>query len=118
MDANFDNALSALSLGILLALGSLGCQRAADAPVRSPSQDYPLPPPQTSDGQVVGVDNRPPEDRLAEGASSDGLAPGWSADQEGLEFDPKRPPRGTTPEHQHDADAHPAPAPVKAPASK
>ncbi|HEX3594482.1 MAG TPA: hypothetical protein VHU80_05250 [Polyangiaceae bacterium] len=39
-----------------------------DGPVRSPTLDYPLPPSQTSDGEVVGADRQPPGDKLQEGA--------------------------------------------------
>ena len=92
---------------LVLALGLLasGCAQNTDAPLRSPTKDYPLPPPQTSDGQVVGVDNRPPEDRLEEGASTDGPAPGWSIDEHGVKYDPERPPRGTTPPDAPDGTA-------------
>ena len=58
--------------GILVlsfALLSVGCGgRPADAPPRSPSLDYPPPPVETSDGQVVGADRMAPGDKLASGA--------------------------------------------------
>lgn len=38
-----------------------------DRPLRSPSLDYPLPPSQTSDGEVVGADRTPPGDKLEQG---------------------------------------------------
>jgi hypothetical protein len=91
----------ALGIGLL----ALACQHNSDAPPRSPTTDYPLPPPQTSDGQVLGADNRPPEDRLQEGASTAGPAPGWSVGEEGLKYDPERPARGTTPPDAPDAAA-------------
>lgn len=63
----------------VVVLGLLaGCKPAADAPLRSPSLDYRPPSPTTSDGRVVGVDNKPPEDHIAEGPSNKGFAPGWS----------------------------------------
>jgi len=52
------------------------------------------PPPQTSDGEVVGADRKPPERALAEGATPGHLAPGWTAGDEGLKYDPKRDPTG------------------------
>ncbi|HEV8548917.1 MAG TPA: hypothetical protein VGQ57_07815 [Polyangiaceae bacterium] len=55
------------------------------------------PPPQTSDGRVVGADDRSPERALAEGATTNHLAPGWTADKTGLKFDPKREPAGPEP---------------------
>ncbi|MEI9951800.1 MAG: hypothetical protein WDO74_23170 [Pseudomonadota bacterium] len=81
-------------MGRLLA-GVLGCSllaacgQASAAPVRSPSLDYARPPPTTSDGDPVGADRRDPADKLQEGVSSDGLAPGWDASKAGLTFDPK-----------------------------
>ena len=36
--------------------------------IRSPTVDYPPPPPQTSDGEIVGADQTPPEDKLRRGA--------------------------------------------------
>jgi hypothetical protein len=50
----------------LLAAGCGG--RSADAPPRSPGLDYPPPPVETSDGQVVGADRMAPGDKLASGA--------------------------------------------------
>ena len=97
IDANFGLRRRSGLLALSFALLALGCQRAADAPLRSPTKDYPLPPPQTSDGQVVGADNRPPEDRLEEGVSSGGPAPGWSVGEDGLNYDPERKPRGSKP---------------------
>jgi hypothetical protein len=54
-----------LAAGLLL---SISCAPSNDAPVRSPTSDFPHPPAQTSDGRVVGVDGRPPEDTLRSGA--------------------------------------------------
>ncbi|HKO46282.1 MAG TPA: hypothetical protein VJV79_01080 [Polyangiaceae bacterium] len=76
--------------------GVLGCsllvacgQGSAAAPVRSPSLDYTPPTPTTSDGDTVGADRRGPGDKLHEGVTSDGPAPGWNASKNGLTFDPK-----------------------------
>ena len=105
--ANFGPRRRASLRVVPLALLLLSCAGNSDPPARSPTTDYPLPPPQTSDGQVLGADNRAPEDRLQEGPSTDGPAPGWSIDEHGVKYDPERPPRGTTP-----PDA-PADAPAK-----
>jgi hypothetical protein len=55
----------------------LGCGR-PDAGARSPTNDYPLPPAQTGDGEVIGADRKPPEDKLREGprVGDDGVKPG------------------------------------------
>jgi len=80
-----------------LRLGLLGCallvacgQANAAAPVRSPSLDYAPPAPTTADGDTVGADRRSPGDKLNEGVTSDGLAPGWDAGKAGPTYDPKR----------------------------
>ena len=79
--------LSASVLGLVLA----GCaQSNTAAPLRSPSVDYAPPAPTTADGDTVGADRRGPADKLHEGVTSDGPAPGWEAGKEGLTFDPKR----------------------------
>lgn len=67
------------------------CASNPDGPVRSPARDYPSQPPRTSDGQVVGADNKAPGELLEESATTDHLAPGWTADEHGLKYDPKRP---------------------------
>lgn len=62
--------------------------------LRSPTRDYPPPPPRDVDGRVMGADNISPEDRLEQGArvgTKNELAPGWKADKEkGLTYDPER----------------------------
>jgi hypothetical protein len=65
-----------ISLLALLAVTGCGA-RQSDAPVRSPSLDYPPPPAQTSDGEVVGVDRVPPGDRLQQGpkVGTEGVKP-------------------------------------------
>jgi len=73
----------ALQTGCLEPLGSVG------APFRSPSNDYRPPPPTTSDGEVVGADRRAPADKLAEGPTNSGAAPGWKVNSQGVTYDPK-----------------------------
>jgi len=65
-------------------------QASAGGPLRSPSLDYGPPAPTTTDGDTVGADRRGPGDKLHEGVTSDGPAPGWDASKTGLTFDPKR----------------------------
>jgi len=75
----------------LLVLSLGGCAEASpNAPLRSPSQDYGPPPPTTSDGRVVGVDNKSPGDHIAENASSRGAAPGWNFQKNRPLYDPRR----------------------------
>jgi hypothetical protein len=78
---------------------ALGCaaQPAQDRPFRSPTRDYPAPPAQTSDGEVVGVDRMAPADKLQTGPTNDGLAPGWS-----LDGGPHYHPAGEKHDHAHD----------------
>src|SRR4051812_39140412 len=68
------------------------CSSGNGAPVRSPALDYSPPAPTTTDGDTVGADRRGPGDKLHEGVTSDGPAPGWSADKgsgKALTYDPK-----------------------------
>lgn len=91
--------LFGLGAGTALLLLAAGCAAAPEAPVRSPSQDYPHPPPTTSDGEVVGADGVTASDRLQEGpraGSEADLAPGWKAGEKGLEHDPKQRTGGAT----------------------
>lgn len=62
-------------------------QQPTDGPVRSPKNDYPLPPAQTSDGLALGADNKPVEVLMEEQRSGSG----WTIDGEGVSYDPKRP---------------------------
>ena len=57
-----------LILPLFLTLAAGGCTVASggNTPTRSPSLDYALPPAQTADGQILGVDGVPPENRLRE----------------------------------------------------
>lgn len=43
--------------------------------MRSPARDYPAPPPRDSNGQVLGVDNVAPADRLQESPRVGGEGP-------------------------------------------
>jgi hypothetical protein len=68
-----------LALGCLFFYSSACAGQGApsESPMRSPTLDYPPPPQQTSDGQVVGADGVPPEVKLRSGASvgPHGVAP-------------------------------------------
>lgn len=58
----------ALALAVFLST-TIGCgdtAAARNAPVRSPGLDFHDQPPTTSDGSVVGADNKPVEDHLDE----------------------------------------------------
>jgi hypothetical protein len=80
--------LSARVLGCSLLIG---CAQSNTAPpLRSPSLDYAPPPPTTADGDTVGADRKGPSDKLHEGVTTDGPAPGWDASKKGLEYDPKK----------------------------
>lgn len=83
----FSWRLISAALGLLFVTGCL--ETSGPAPLRSPSNDYRPPPPTTSDGQVVGADRKPPADKLAEGPSNTGAAPGWKLDSSGISYDPK-----------------------------
>ncbi|MEP7052843.1 MAG: hypothetical protein ABJB12_20930 [Pseudomonadota bacterium] len=60
------------------------------APVRSPALDYEPPAPTTADGDTVGADRTGPGDKLHQGVTNTAPAPGWSADKDGVTYDPKR----------------------------
>lgn len=72
----------------------------SEAPLRSPTHDYPPPPPRESDGRVMGADNIPPGERLEQGAAvgtDNELAPGWQVGEEKpLEYDPEKRKGGAT----------------------
>jgi hypothetical protein len=65
-------ACFSLALAILAA-----CNENPQGPARSPSVDYPPPPVQTSDGQVVGADRTPPGDHIQQSprVGTQGLQP-------------------------------------------
>ncbi|MES1177621.1 MAG: hypothetical protein ABUL62_25075 [Myxococcales bacterium] len=66
------------------------CSSGTGAPVRSPSLDYSPPAPTTADGDTVGADRAGPGDKMHQGVTSDGPAPGWSATKKGPSYDPKQ----------------------------
>ncbi|HYQ44565.1 MAG TPA: hypothetical protein VER11_21425 [Polyangiaceae bacterium] len=68
----------------------VGCAQNSAAPVRSPSLDYAPPAPTTVDSNTIGADDRGPADKLHEGVTTDGPAPGWDASKAGLTYDPKK----------------------------
>lgn len=72
---------------------AMACQRPSGEPVQSPKSDS-LPPPQTSDGRVVGADNKSPSQTLAEQGTTAHPAPGWKVGPNGVSYDPKRQPGG------------------------
>jgi hypothetical protein len=80
----------AIRIAVLGCLMLASCSSGAGAPLRSPSLDYSAPPPTTADGDTVGADRRAPSDKLHEGVSTDGPAPGWDQSKTGLKYDPKR----------------------------
>ena len=83
-------ASAAVGAGVVLA-----CTAAPQPVLITPVDRHP--PPQTSNGHVVGADEKSPERALAEGATTGHLAPGWTAGDEGLKYDPKRDPAGPDP---------------------
>lgn len=88
----------------MLALaGACSSPPASERPLRSPTRDYPPPPAQTSDGEVVGADRRRPEDTLETGPTNDGLAPGWSVENGKPKYDPSDRVGGDT-DHESKAD--------------
>lgn len=59
--------MRAIVLSLWLSAMACSPPNEANRPLRSPTLDYPHPPSQTSDGQVVGADRRPPDDTLRMG---------------------------------------------------
>ena len=99
-----NTARGALGAICVAALAS-ACSRPSDAEVQAPAPDR-HPPPQTSDGRVVGADGKSPAQTLAEQPSTAHPAPGWKLERDGVSYDPKRPTvedRGST--HLPDAGA-------------
>src|SRR3954463_5406430 len=68
----------------------VACSPSSAPPLRSPSLDYAPPAPTTAGGDTVGADRRGPADKLHEGVTNDGPAPGWDASKAGPAFDPKQ----------------------------
>ena len=79
------------SIALLVTASCGGGGSPSGARIRSPSLDYPPPPAQTADGDVLGADRVPPGDKLATGAR---IGPG-----------------GFTPAHAR-PEAHPHPKPA------
>jgi len=79
-----------------LCLFVLGACASQAAPLRSPALDYQAPAARTADGDVVGADRESPSDKLSEGPSNAGPAPGWKVDKNGAAYDPKRRVGGAT----------------------
>src|SRR5215831_15935122 len=71
-------ALARISLLALLFVSGCGSASSQNnAPYRSPTHDYPLPPVTTSDGEVVGADRIPPTDKVPQGpkVGTEGVQP-------------------------------------------
>ena len=84
----FAFGLAAATVGAcVVAACAAAPQPALIAPVERPATT-------TSDGHVLGADEKSPERAMAEGATSGHLAPGWTAGDKGLKYDPKRDPAG------------------------
>ena len=81
--------MSRLWAGMLGCSLLAGCAQSNNSTLRSPSLDYSPPAPTTADGDTVGADHRGPADKLHEGVTTDGPAPGWNANKDGLTYDPK-----------------------------
>ena len=79
-----------VTASVLGSLMLLACGSAPGAPLRSPSLDYAPPVATTADGDTIGADHRGPSDKLHEGVSNEGVAPGWDATKKGLSGDPKQ----------------------------
>lgn len=76
------------AIAVFLLSSIAGCaKRDPEAPLRSPTYDYNRTPLRlSSDGSVVGVDGKDPEDRAEEMRSG-----GWYVGEDGvLRYDPKR----------------------------
>lgn len=86
-----------LGSATLLAASLFACAPTqTNKPFRSPTRDYPAPPPTTSDGRVVGADEKAPADTLEEGATPTKPAPGWEIGKKGVKYDPERRTGGAT----------------------
>lgn len=69
----------------------VGCNKTQDGTVRSPALDYQPPPPESAaDGEPVGADRLAPGDKLEQGVSTAGPAPGWREGKTGPTYDPKQ----------------------------
>jgi hypothetical protein len=94
-------------LATCVAVLAIACVRATEGAPEAPKSDG-HPPPQTSDGRVLGADDKSPERALAEQPTTAHPAPGWKLEPDGLSYDPKRPPvddKGSTRHAGPDAGA-------------
>lgn len=64
MSARGERRIGIGVIALCLAACSSAASKENAAPLRSPSRDYPLPPAQTSNGEVVGVDRQAPSEKL------------------------------------------------------
>ncbi len=74
---------------VVSALVGASCERPSDTGAVTPGTDH-HPPAQTSDGRVVGADDKSPQHLLAEQGTTAHPAPGWKIDRNGVAYDPKR----------------------------
>jgi hypothetical protein len=74
---------------VVTALVGASCERPSDTEATTPGVDH-HPPAQTSDGRVVGADDKSPQHLLAEQGTTAHPAPGWKIDKNGVAYDPKR----------------------------
>ncbi len=90
-------AVARISLLSLLFVSACGAQQ-NEAPPRSPTLDYPPPPAQTSNGEVVGADRVPPGDKLKQGPTvgTEGVQPS-AGPGGGTTGAPERSPGGAKP---------------------
>lgn len=87
---------------------------ATEAPLRSPTRDYPPPTPATADGEPMGADGVAPAARLQEGprvGTENALGPGWTAEEGGLHHDPKARVGGNTDRGSEEESGHQPPPP-------
>lgn len=78
-------------LALLACFLLAACTKAQDGSLRSPALDYQPPPPDSEgDGQAIGADGVSPGEKLDQGPSTAGPAPGWGADKTGPTYDPKK----------------------------
>jgi hypothetical protein len=81
-------ARAALVLASVAAL-AYACRPPGEEAIEAPKVER-HPPPHTSDGRVVGADDKSPERSLAEQPTTSGPATGWKLEPDGVSYDPKR----------------------------
>jgi hypothetical protein len=77
------------SVFVAVALLAASCERPSSSGAVTPGVDH-HPPARTSDGRVVGADDKSPQHLLAEQGTTAHPAPGWKIDRNGVSYDPKR----------------------------